>query len=224
VEEAKVRRKVISVLIALVLVVSACSSDSGSSDPDPVDAGQQSTGSTSPPPDASSGDQGGNNSGFPPGGDGTYVIDGESFDATVYRCEPFTAPGSQPDDRELSVLAFRGGSEGLEVEIGIGTGFSTTGGNFERQILRVFHSRSGDSGLEQFEGSASEDAEGAWFEGNEFTTEGLEPLGAAPVTIDGSHVTGGPLTLEQTWPQSGTEVVVVESWDLTVPDEIFSDC
>ena len=215
------RRRSISILLALVVVLAACSSDGSEPDTEPV-AGQNPTTETVPAPDDTQPpSQGGGSSGLPTGGDGTYSVDGESFDATVYRCEPFTAPGQQPDDRELSTLAYRGGSEGLEVEIGYGTGFGDEG-PFETQILFVFHSRPGADGLEQFEGQATHDAAGAWFAGEIFAGN-PEPLDGVPFTLDGNRLRGGPLTLQQTWPDETGEVVV-DSWDLTVPDDTWNEC
>lgn len=216
------RHRSLPIFLTMVLAIAACSSDGAEPDADPGVDQQQTSQSTSAPTDTQSNNGGGNTQGLPSGGDGTYVIDGESFDATVYRCEPFTSPGQEPDDRELSVLAYRGGSEGLEVEIGIGTGFGENG-PFDTQVLFVFHSRPGEDGLEQYEGRASHDADGVWYPGN-FIEEDAEPLDTPPVTVDGNRIHGGPLTLEQTWPNEGGEFVVVDSWDLTVPDETWSEC
>jgi hypothetical protein len=217
------RRTSVAMLVAIMMLVAACSSDGSGTGADPADA-QQSTGSTAPTSDTQPSDQGGNTQGLPPGGDGQYVIDGETFDATVYRCEPFTAPGQQPDDRELSVLAFRGGSEGLEVEIGIGNGIGSDGQQFDQQVLRLFHSKSGASGLEQFEGVAAPDQDGVWYPGQIVFEPDLEPLSGVPYTLEGNRLRGGPLTLEQTWPEEAEGTVVVQSWDLTVPDETWSEC
>lgn len=216
------RVRFIFVAALAALALAACSSDS--TETPQADEGQnQSTPSTAA---ADSGQPEGNDAasqGLPQGGDGTYVVDGESFDATVYRCEPFTSPGNEPDDRDLSTLGFRGGSEGLEVEIGYATGIDQ-GQQYDRQILFVFHSRSGTDGLEQFEGAASQDAAGAWYPGNELIFDGLTALDAEPFSLDGNRLTGGPLTLVESWPNEGASTVVVESWDFTIPDDVWSEC
>ncbi len=62
------------------------------------------------PTDDDSADDGGQ--GLPPaGGVGSFTVDGESFDnVDIYSCEPFSF-GSDPDPRDLSLLAFLGGDE-----------------------------------------------------------------------------------------------------------------
>jgi hypothetical protein len=163
--------------------------------------------------------------GFPLGGAGTgsFVADGESYDnVDVYRCEPFSF-GSDPHPDDLSLLAFLGGSSGLEVEISNDQGFSQAGETFDQVTLSAFYSRSGDSGLEQFEGRATNDAEGNWYLGGGFITEDSEPLDGPPFTIDGDRITGELAGLEQTWPDEGAAIVDV-SFDLEIPSEVNSEC
>ena len=184
-----------------------------------VDAGDRTDGAGE-----SSGEDGGGG-GFPLAGAGTgsFTADGESFNGVdVYSCEPFSF-GSDPDPRDLSLLALLGASSGLEVEISHSQGFSTTDGTqFDQVNLNIFYSRQGDSGLEQFEGSASNNAAGEWVIVDPETFEEI-PLTEAPVTISGDRVTGSLAGLIQTWPDEGAATVDV-TYDLEVPSEINEEC
>ena len=167
----------------------------------------------------------GGSGGFPLKGAGTGSItaDGESFDGIdVYSCEPFSF-GQAPNPKDLSLVALLGGSTGLEVEISHSDGVDFSNGNqFEQVNLNVFYSRQGESGLEQFEGSARTNAAGDWFVVDAETFEEI-PLDGAPVTINGDRVTGGLAGLVQTWPDEGAATVDV-TYDLEVPSEINTDC
>lgn len=172
--------------------------------------------------DGSGSDGGG---GFPlaGAGKGSFTADGQSFDGIdVYSCEPFSF-GGDPNPNDLSLLALLGASSGLGVEISHGDGYDLSDGSqFEQISLTVFYSRSGESGLEQFEGSANNDAKGDWFAVDPETYEQI-PLEAAPVTISGDRVTGSLAGLIQTWPDEGAATVDV-TYDLEVPSEVNEEC
>jgi hypothetical protein len=176
-----------------------------------------------PADDGDSDDGGGG--GFPLGGAGvgSFTADGDSFDGVdVYSCEPFSF-GSDPDPRDLSLLAYLGGSSGLEVEISHSQGFDLSDGSeFEQINLNVFHSRQGYGGLEQFEGGAVNDASGDWFTQDPDTFEQI-PLAEPPVVITGDNVTGALAGLVQTWPDEGAATVDV-TFDLEVPTEVNEEC
>ena len=154
------------------------------------------------------------------GGTGAFTADGESYDdVDVFSCEPFSFGSQGPHPDDLSILAFVGGSTGLEVEVGHlnGDGLS----------LRVFYSRQGDNGLEQFEGSASNSLPGRfeagpWHSDDQDTGEQVE-LNEAPYVIEGGRITGSLAGLLQTWPDEGAAVVDV-TWDLEIPSEMNEEC
>ena len=163
--------------------------------------------------------------GFPLAGAGvgSFTVDGESFDnVEVYACEPFSF-GSDPDPRDVSLLGYLGGSSGLEVEVSYNPGFDLTDGSeFDQVNLNVFHSRQGESGLEQFEGGARNRADGSWYTQDLETFEEID-LAETPVVIDGDRVTGGLAGLIQTWPDEGAATVDV-TFDYEIPTEINEEC
>ena len=168
--------------------------------------------------------EGGGGGGLPPaGGVGSFTADGESFDnVDVYSCEPFSF-GSDPDPRDLSLLAYLGGSDGLQVEVSHSTGVDMSDGTqFDQMNLSVFHSRQGEAGLEQFEGSAASAADGTWFTVDPETFEQV-PFDENPVVIGGDRITGSLVGLEQTWPDEGAATVDV-TWDFEIPSEVLEDC
>lgn len=171
-------------------------------------------------------DDGGDAGGLPAaGGVGSFTVDGESFDnVDVYSCEPFSF-GSDPDPRDLSLLAFVGGMDGLQVDVSHSEGFDVSDGGqtqFEQMSLSVFHSRSGEGTTEQFEGSAMNGADGSWFVRDQETFEEV-PLDETPVVIEGDRITGSLAGLEQTWPDEGAAIVDV-TWDFEIPTDIIEDC
>ena len=159
----------------------------------------------------------------PAGGVGSFTVDGESFDnVDIYSCAPFSF-GSDPDPRDLSLLGFMGGMTGLEVELSHSQGVDMSDGTqFDQIRLSVFHSRSGDSGTEQFEGSASNNAAGDWFTTDPETFEEV-PLAAPPFVMEGNRISGSFAGLEQTWPDEGAATVDV-TWDYEIPTEVIEDC
>ena len=177
------------------------------------------------PQDEDSGDSG-SSAGLPAaGGVGSFTVDGESFDDVgIYSCEPFSF-GSDPDPRDLSLLGFLGGMDGLQVEVSHSEGFDLSDGGqtqFEQINLSVFHSRAGEGSTEQFEGSAVNSADGSWFATDPETFEQV-PLDGPPFVIDGNRITGSLAGLEQTWPDEGAATVDV-TFDFEIPDEVIEDC
>lgn len=174
--------------------------------------------------DSDAGDDGG---GFPLGGAGvgSFTADGESFDnVDVYSCEPFSF-GSDPHPDDVSVLAYLGGSSGLEVEVSHREGFEISDGEqvrFDQVDVAVFYSRSGESGLEQFEGSAASNASGGWSFFNQETGEQID-LADSPYERDGDRITGSLAGLEQIWPDEGAATVDV-TYDLEIPTEVNEEC
>ncbi|HUG09115.1 MAG TPA: hypothetical protein VMP13_09530 [Acidimicrobiia bacterium] len=173
-------------------------------------------------PEADEGDTGG---GFvlAGAGVGSFTADGESFDGVdVYRCEPFSF-GQDPHPDDVDLLAYLGGMSGLNVDVSHGQGFDMSDGSqFEQINLSVYYSRQGSSGVEQFEGSAVNDADGVWYISDPETLEQVE-LGEDPVVIEGNRVIGELAGLEQTWPDEGAATVDV-TFDLEIPTQINEDC
>lgn len=173
-----------------------------------------------PAADDDEGDDGGT-AGLPAaGGVGSYTDGGESFDGVdVYRCEPFSF-GSDPHPDDLSLLAFRGGSNGLSVDISHSEGFTGSGAEtFDQIDLQVNLSRSGDAGLFQFEGRARNDADGNWYLGDPLMDDAVQ-LDGPPFVIEGDRIVGELAGLEQTWPDEGAAVADV-TFDLAIPTEII---
>lgn len=177
-----------------------------------------------PSDDDDTASDGGGGGGLPPaGGTGSFTVDGESFDnVDVFSCAPFSF-GSDPDPRDLSLLGFMGGMTGLEVELSHSQGFDMSDGSqFDQINLSVFHSRTGDSGTEQFEGSVSNNAAGEWFTLDPETFEEV-PIADAPFVMEGNRISGSLAGLEQTWPDEGAATVDV-TWDYEIPSEVLEDC
>lgn len=158
-------------------------------------------------------------------GVGSFTADGESFDnVDVYSCEPFSF-GSDPHPDDVSVLAYLGGTSGLEVEVSHSQSFEVSDGEqvqFDQVTVNVFYSRQGDSGLEQFEGSAVSNASGGWFFFNRETGEQFD-LADPPYVRDGDRMTGSLAGLQQSWPDEGDATVDV-TFDLEIPSEVNEEC
>jgi len=159
----------------------------------------------------------------PAGGTGSFTVDGESFDnVDVFSCAPFSF-GSDPDPRDLSLLGYMGGMTGLEVQLSHSEGFDMSDGSqFDQISLSVFHSRTGESGTEQFEGSVSNNAAGEWFTLDPETFEEV-PVADPPFVMEGNRISGSLADLEQTWPDEGAATVDV-TWDYEIPSEVLEDC
>ena len=158
------------------------------------------------------------------GGSGSFTVDGTGFDgATVYSCEPFTFGSQEPHPDDVSVVALLSGGEGLEVEVSNSQGVDFTNGTqFDQIYLNVFYSRQGASGLEQFEGSAVNDASGAWYAVDRETGEQVA-LDAPPFRVEGGRIVGMLAGLDQSWPDEGAATVDV-SFDFEIPSEILESC
>jgi hypothetical protein len=156
-------------------------------------------------------------------GVGSFTADGESFDGVdVYSCEPFSFGNDGPNPEDLSLLAFLGGSNGLEVEVSHSEGYDLSDGTqFDQVNLNVFYSRQGDAGLEQFEGGAQNRADGSWYTTDPETYTEVD-LDEPPVVV-GDHVTGSLAGLVQTWPDEGAATVDV-TFDLEIPSEVNDAC
>lgn len=157
------------------------------------------------------------------GGVGSFSVDGEPFEnVDVYSCAPFSV-GSDLDPRDLSLMGFLGGMTGLEVVLSHSQGFDMSDGSqFDQIQLSVFYSRSGESGMMQFEGSASNDASGDWFTTEPGTFEQV-PIDGTPFAMDGARISGSLSGLVQTWPDEGAATVDV-TWDYEIPSEVIEDC
>lgn len=158
------------------------------------------------------------------GGSGSFTVDGAPFDgATVYSCEPFTFGSQEPHPDDVSVVAVLSGGEGLEVEVSNSQGVDFTNGTqFDQIYLNVFYSHQGASGLEQFEGSAVNDAGGAWYTVDRETGE-QAALDAPPFRVEGGRIVGMLAGLDQSWPDEGAATVDV-TFDFEIPETILEDC
>lgn len=154
---------------------------------------------------------------------GSFTVDGESFDGVdVFRCETFSF-GEDPHPDDVDLLAYQGGMSGLEVDIINRTGFDMSDGSqFDQLSLRVFYSRQGPNGVEQFEGGADTDASGAWVIVDQETFQPI-PLDTPAAVIEGDRITGQLAGLEQTWPDEGAATVDV-TFDLEIPTQINESC
>jgi hypothetical protein len=159
---------------------------------------------------------------FANAGSGTFTVDGESFEAPVIRCEPFAAFGDpNPDDLNVRALS---GSVFVEVDLSNSDGISMVDGTaFDQQYVSVFLSRPGDGVTEQFDGAATNDADGNWISSEDVFVDPAEatPLPAPPFTLDGNRITGS-MTVNQSWPEGETGTAEV-AFDLEFPGEI-QDC
>ncbi|HEX9855445.1 MAG TPA: hypothetical protein VGC47_09035 [Acidimicrobiia bacterium] len=163
--------------------------------------------------------------GFPAGGSGTFVVDGDTFEGVpVGRCEPFSF-GGPPHEDDLSLFALVGSMEGLNVDLSNDEGFAASGDgmiNYEKQTVTVDYSRSGEGDVEQFSALAANDQDGAWYLGGAPNPgETKTPMDSVPFAREGDRISG-TLILEQDWPEGATGTVEV-SYDLEVPSEII-DC
>lgn len=221
------RSRLFVMLSMIALVLSACggggSAETGD-EPAP-------TTSAAPPEVSSTVDEGSSgqalagSSGPAAGGVGTFTVDGETFDnVPVARCEPFSV-GDEPNEDDLSLVALVGSMEGLNLDLSNSDGFAM-GDNemitFTQQTLNVDYSRSGDAGIEQFTGFASNDIDDDWYiDGAPMPGEDKTAMGEPPFARDGGRISGS-MTLDQDWPEGSTGVVEV-SFDLEIPSEIV-DC
>ncbi|MGA7097894.1 MAG: hypothetical protein WB245_10060 [Acidimicrobiia bacterium] len=221
------RSRLLLALSVIALLLTACGGGGN------VDTGDEPAPTTSvaPPSGSSTLDKG--NSGQAPagasgptaGGVGTFSVDGESFDnVPVARCEPFSV-GDAPSEADLSLVALVGSMEGLNLDLSSSDGFAM-GDNemitFTQQTLNVDYSRSGDAGIEQFTGFASNDIDDNWYVGGApMPGEEKTPMTEAPFTRDGDRISGS-MTLDQDWPEGSSGVIEV-SFDFEIPSEIV-DC
>ncbi len=173
---------------------------------------------------AVAGDSGGDG-GFPlaGAGEGSFTVDGESFDdVAVYSCEPFSF-GSDPDPRDVSLLGYLGGMSGLEVEVSHSPGIDMTDGTqFDQMNLSLFYSREGSAGLEQFDGTAQNRADGSWFFYDSETFEEID-LAEPAAVIEGDRISGFLAGLQQSWPDEGAATVDV-TFDFEIPSQINQEC
>lgn len=215
-------RRTTALVFACGVLLAACGSDSGDTTAVNQDAGETPTTQASSPEDLAAdvtnqAEQKADDL-LANAGEGSFVVDGESFDAPVVRCEPFAAFG-EPDPSDLNVRAFASGSVYVEVDVAASEGISMVdGSSFDQQLVTVFLSRPGDGVTEQFEAGMNNDADGNWYTSDDF--EQANPL-PAPYALDGNTISGS-MTVAQTWPQDQTGTAEV-SFDLDFPDEIH-DC
>ncbi len=155
---------------------------------------------------------------------GTFAADGEQFESQTVRCEPFDFYGDASED-DLDLASIAGdGSTFVNVTLTHTEGFGQDGSTYPQQNLSIQFSRQGEGGIEQFQGSSTNDAEGNWYPTGAlvlFGDQTEEPLPAKPFEQDGNRISGS-LTLDQDWPEGATGTVEV-SFDLSYPDEIV-DC
>ena len=139
------------------------------------------------------------------------IVDGETFEGSVRRCEPFSF-GQDAHEDDVSVVLFS--SAGLNIDLSYFPSMDISGGGeYLAARLDLLYSASGGA---QFEASSTSDIAGKWFLDTDTFEE--NPLPEAPVTIDGDRIKGG-LPLIQSWPQDETGTVQV-TFDLEIPSEI----
>ncbi len=229
-------RRTTAVSVAILLVtVAACG---GEGSPTSTEGPEEATTTTPAAPGVTSGPGATQPGGPGPGdlpfesGTGFYEVDGERFVPNyIVRCVPFSF-GGPPDEDDLDLRGHRGG-EGLEIEMSVEDivppeGVSRIG--YEAFHIRVFMSRRGSEGTEQYEGRAVNHPEGDWYDAESFNATsyiyfGAEPTGPALAPPAGFDVAAdriqGTMTLTQIWPVVTGTVDV--TFDYTIPGEEF-DC
>lgn len=207
----------IALIASLALIASACVGNGGSvvqpeSDP-AADVGSESTiAAASPDPTGGAPelpDEQGAAVGLLPSGEGTVVIDGETFEAEWVRNCKIDEPLPGPDDLELKT--FLGGiSDGLFLKIAFREVYGVPAEDSYRYtqfnpVLLLFT----DSGLRAFESSGTyvTDPDGAWYIdemgnlpmwlalGSAGPDNDVESLAGPPMVIEGDRITGA-VTLE----------------------------
>lgn len=220
-------RRITALLLAGALLLTACGGDSDDADAPEADGGETLTTLAQTPEELAEDvleqaeeqiESGAVDDLFANAGSGTFVVDGESFDAPVIRCEPFSSSFGDPNADDLNVRALVG-SVFVEVDLSNSEGISFEDGSvYDQQFVTVFLSRPGDGVTEQFEGSATNDADGNWFLSEDF--EQTNPI-PTPFALDGNTITGA-MTVDQDWPEGATGTAEV-SFDFEFPSEI-QDC
>ena len=156
-------------------------------------------------------------------GDGTFSVDGVSAEAEwVVRCMPFDAPGSEPDDRDIELIAYAGDAGFLDVRFG----FDELVGTGDRDYTaNTFGLDWGHTTVEQSIEGLVTGPDGAWYFGElsiqlALGTETSDPLTEQPVMIEGDRMRGtvdiGAIDPDQ--PDASTY-----EFDLSIPSEVF-DC
>lgn len=232
------RRRTIALSISILLVTVAACGGEGTT-PTQAPGGTPTTagpGATTGPGATQAGGPGATQPGprdFPfESGTGFYEVDGERFAPNyIVRCVPFSF-GGPPDEGDLELRGHRGG-EGLELEMSAEDLVAPEGSGRTGYVatqIRVFMSRMGAEGTEQFEGVAVNHPNGDWYDAEFFNPTffvyaGTEPTGPPLAPPAGFEVAPdrirGTMTLSQTWPVvTGTADV---TFDYTIPSEEF-DC
>ena len=225
---------------ALLLIVMACAgnSDGATGSTDPSSQGPETSNEVSPDQDEEQSpttssqvtEQEGSQSLPFESGDGSFVVDGEQFEAVwVVRCE-IVLIGQDPHDENLDLLAYGGESVYLDLEISAGDEYAVTAEGRRGEFIYTatyFDLRLvTDAALTQFEDRVVNGPGGNWYAnavphlmvaGKEFPSV-PEPVG---FTIEDDRIRG-TLTLEQSWPEDQDATVDV-TFDLSIPSEEF-DC
>jgi len=206
-------RKIWLSAVPIVLVISACGGGDGSdgqAETDPVpDIGGETTVTVASPDDSAgttspdSPDDGGPPGGFPPGGDGTVVIDGQTFDAAwVGNCEIDEVFNPGPDDLDLTA-ALGTGIDALFLRVSYRDvqGVPPEDGYLYTQFGSELQMQD-DSGNFVLLGSVGNyvtGPDGTWYVDDIGTLPMIlatdsdpdaTPLAVAPMTIDGDRISG----------------------------------
>ncbi|MGD9714369.1 MAG: hypothetical protein AB7V46_20245 [Thermomicrobiales bacterium] len=141
----------------------------------------------------------------------------------MYACEPFSFGSEEPHPDDLSLFAMHEGSEGIDIDISHRQGIDLADGSqFDQIRIDVFYARQGVTGLEQFEGSAANDAAGSWFAQDPVTLQQTS-LQGSPYTVEGDRIFGSLAGPRQSWPDEGAATVDV-TLDLEISSVINAEC
>ncbi len=209
-------RPTIALVASLALVASACAGDGGSvvqPESAPATSAGSETTVVAASPDTTGGaadspDEQGAPAGFPPGGDGTVVVDGETFEAEwVGNCKIDEVFNPHPDDLDLS--ASLGGLDVLFLEISFRdvAGVPPENSYLYTQFRPELQMLADSGNYESSGGDYVTDPDGAWYVddignlpmwlalGSAGPDDDVDPLSEAPMVIEGDRIRGA-VTLE----------------------------
>lgn len=155
-------------------------------------------------------------------GSGEFTVNGDTFQIEeVRRCEPFDFNNeNHPDNLDV---AARSGGVFINVTIAGSTGFAPADNGVEEYSQQTHHlqlSLPTDSGMTQYETTASHDIDDVWYVGflpiPGATQEG-EMLDGPPFTVSGNTISGS-MTVAKDFPDTNGSADVSFKFDF--PDDI----
>lgn len=233
-------RALMALFVAMMLTAAACAGDSssadgsevapapaaGSGENDDVDTTTADAQPVDPGPDDTPqpSDQDATQGELPfKSGSGSFSVDGtQSETQWVVRCMPFQSPGSEPDDRDLELLANGGENGYLSLYVGVEDLQGMGDNNYTSTTFKLDWGRSVVE--EQIEGLIT-GPDGKWYFGEVGISLALgnqtsEPLTESPYVIAGDRISGR-VDIAAVDPDQPDGVAI--EFDLSIPSEVF-DC